>query len=824
MKNLKRVLSLALATVMLLGMMVVGANAAFADQSSIKYTTAVDTLVGLGVINGMEGNTFQPNGTLTRAQAAKIVAYVKAGSNETTIGYYEGNTKFTDVGANHKWAEGAINYCVSLNIISGMTDKTYAPDAQITGAQLAKMMLVALGIAPESKESTLSLTGANWQLNAIRMATENHLFDGMDNSFVATRPVTRQEACQIMFNTLMEKVYKYTPTLTGTVVDHTTTDTLLVECYGATENPNAVDAYGHPATEYTFTDGRQAIQVSHAPILTYTKGVTADQLQKDILNAGYRLDTTAALAYSRNGGTGSYSAAELSSAISGKTMLGGNGVKLEVFANATTKTVNKLVITVTYLSQVTGYTKDDATTTNVDERTLTIAAVTTGSTMTINPKDFSGFNAIYTAYTGNLNSGAPTYVTVVPQYDNSSTAAALDAALATPVVAALNSYNSSSNTLTVGGTTYNYAGTAAATTNPLKTTTTDTVASTSLGKSVNVYTDSYGYVLGVSPVADTTPTNYALVMDYDSYMMAGQQVKLLKTDGTYTIVNAKVGTPAVNTALGATTAPAASGSPATTAVTKGSTLVSYREIDGVYYLTIQSAATSSAFGTQSVTGVTKATPSVGTGIYADAKTVFVVLNAQGVATVYTGIANVPTISSGTYQSIGKGNMVSYVFVTDGTPQGDAAAELIYVFDTTYTVGGTDAKPTYTYNVLKDGELKTVTFGADVHTIIDGKGIYEITAYGNDGNASAVRDAAAPNNTPLTGSGDTVTYFANDTLVAGSTSVGVNANTKYISVNALNAMSVASAGDIVLNTSKVIVVPTVVNGAATSTAAIVFIVG
>lgn len=147
MKNLKRVLSLALATVMVIGMMVVGANAAFNDQKDIDYDIAVNTLVGLGVIDGMGNNTFAPNGTLTRAQAAKMVAYVKAGANEATISYYEGTTKFTDVKANHKWASGSINYCVANGIIAGMTATTYQPDATLTGAQLAKMLLVALGLS-----------------------------------------------------------------------------------------------------------------------------------------------------------------------------------------------------------------------------------------------------------------------------------------------------------------------------------------------------------------------------------------------------------------------------------------------------------------------------------------------------------------------------------------------------------------------------------------------------------------------------------------------------------------------------------------------------
>ena len=172
MKNLKRVLSLALATVMLLGIMVIGANAAFNDQDDIKYDTAVDTLVALKVIDGMSGNNFVPNGTLTRAQAAKMVAYVKAGGNTTVIGYYAGSTKFTDVTANHAWAEGSINYCVANGIINGVSATTYAPDASLTGSALAKMLLVALGYPTDSVKESEALTGANWERNAIRMAQE----------------------------------------------------------------------------------------------------------------------------------------------------------------------------------------------------------------------------------------------------------------------------------------------------------------------------------------------------------------------------------------------------------------------------------------------------------------------------------------------------------------------------------------------------------------------------------------------------------------------------------------------------------------------------
>ena len=72
MKNLKRLLSLALTGVMLVGMMAIGASAAeykdFTDVGEIENTEAVSTMVVLGVINGKgDGSSFYPKGTVTRA-------------------------------------------------------------------------------------------------------------------------------------------------------------------------------------------------------------------------------------------------------------------------------------------------------------------------------------------------------------------------------------------------------------------------------------------------------------------------------------------------------------------------------------------------------------------------------------------------------------------------------------------------------------------------------------------------------------------------------------------------------------------------------------
>ena len=70
MRNLKRALGLALASVMVLSMMVVGAGAAnyddFTDKDEIVNTEAVQMLVELGVLQGKDTGAFDPTGIITR--------------------------------------------------------------------------------------------------------------------------------------------------------------------------------------------------------------------------------------------------------------------------------------------------------------------------------------------------------------------------------------------------------------------------------------------------------------------------------------------------------------------------------------------------------------------------------------------------------------------------------------------------------------------------------------------------------------------------------------------------------------------------------------
>ena len=166
MKNLKRTLSLALTSVMLFGMMVVGSSAAFADADEIVNTEAVEITAGLGLFAGSDGK-FNPTGTVTRAQMATVIVKMLYGS-EINADQFKDVDKFSDVASfEGGWAEGYINLCANHGIVSGYGDGTYKPGNSVTTAEAVTMIINALGV--DAGEGT-------WPLTVMSKAEEMKLF------------------------------------------------------------------------------------------------------------------------------------------------------------------------------------------------------------------------------------------------------------------------------------------------------------------------------------------------------------------------------------------------------------------------------------------------------------------------------------------------------------------------------------------------------------------------------------------------------------------------------------------------------------------------
>ena len=170
------------------------AGAAFTDQADIKVDAdVVDTLVSLGIVEGFEDGSFQPNGTVTRAQMAKMIYVLRTGKSDASA-YNDDKTSFTDIGSH--WARGYIKYCQSLGIIAGKSNTIFAPNATVTAQEAAKMLLVTLGY----DATKAGLTGSGWAAKTNALADENGLLEDVNTSF--TGPCPRQYAAQLIYNAI----------------------------------------------------------------------------------------------------------------------------------------------------------------------------------------------------------------------------------------------------------------------------------------------------------------------------------------------------------------------------------------------------------------------------------------------------------------------------------------------------------------------------------------------------------------------------------------------------------------------------------------------
>ena len=241
---------------MMLSVMVVGAGAAFSDQSKIKNTEAVDACTALNIIGGYPDGSFKPEGNITRAEVTKMICVALNGGKNPAVSTNTTPT-FSDVrnNANAAWAEGYIESCAAQGIVSGVGGGKFAPAGNVTGTQLAKMLLVALGY----KADIEGFTGSAWATNVNIRATQKGLYKDLEK-MDTNAAITRDNAAQMVWNALQAKEVKYEYTLVsenGTLTSKTTLVdkdlTLLKDKYDSDITKGVVTSIGHNSKGYLVT-------------------------------------------------------------------------------------------------------------------------------------------------------------------------------------------------------------------------------------------------------------------------------------------------------------------------------------------------------------------------------------------------------------------------------------------------------------------------------------------------------------------------------------------------------------------------------------------
>lgn len=160
----------------------------------IKYTycKATDSYV-----QGYVDRTFKPNNSLTRAEAAKMLAqFVDAES---------GGAKLPSDIISGKWYYKAVSELFNAGHLAGYPDGTFRPDSTMTRAEFTKL-IVSLGeVTGIADVDFKDVPRSNWAYNYINTAAAAGLITGYDGYiFQPDKEITRAEAV-----TIINRLYEY---------------------------------------------------------------------------------------------------------------------------------------------------------------------------------------------------------------------------------------------------------------------------------------------------------------------------------------------------------------------------------------------------------------------------------------------------------------------------------------------------------------------------------------------------------------------------------------------------------------------------------------
>lgn len=193
MKNLKKLISVIIAVIMIVGSFATVSAADYADvESTNSYYKAIQVLSGLGIAKGDEAGNFNPTADVKRSE---MVTFICRAMGEEDIANGAAGANFTDVAANH-WAAGYIAWGVNRGIINGMGDGTFAPDAPVKYQDAVVMIMRALGYDRIAQRAE----NGGYPTGYLKVASQRGVLNGA--GYDSTKAATREIIAQLINNAL----------------------------------------------------------------------------------------------------------------------------------------------------------------------------------------------------------------------------------------------------------------------------------------------------------------------------------------------------------------------------------------------------------------------------------------------------------------------------------------------------------------------------------------------------------------------------------------------------------------------------------------------
>ena len=730
MRNLKRVLSLGMTAAMITGLMVVGTSAAgYSDVSTEDNVEAIEVLQSVGVMVGDENGDFNPDQLVTRNEMAVVMSNLM----EYNVATYAGTSPFTDVPS---WAEPYVAACWTNGITAGTSATTYGGDASVTTAQAALMLMKALGYFQYSNDF-----GSDWQLATVSQGSKIGLFKDVEAA--VTEAMTRNDVAQMVLNTLESGMVEASSGSSITVGDIVINNNVEYNYVTSSEKfataisdeipasstsstkgaivelgeklydgdlkkyDNAQDDFGRPGTQWrykttdigTFADNTVEVytaKASKGDLYTLLGSSMVNDLKdgsfdldvyyngerqgKEVINEGEKNET---VVYAPNADDYFDRNNSAAAGISGK------GVVTEVYVDDDDDVVT-LVFINTYVMQATADYDED-------KGDLNVTALT-GPAITVNSLEDDEFDVadymendyiIYTYAKGDVQTVEPAKV----------------------VSGEVTSY-SKTNYVTLDGTKYEYAAYIEGKEDESGSYDMTYV----VGDTASIVLDPYGYVIYVDD-ASISVGNYVYVaaiatssglssnVKGDAYFSDGtnEEITIKKltgdTDNETAFANANVNAEDIQDWFSYT-------------------------IDSNGKYTLKQAETSVAtevktkmVGDKEIAQIQNGKTSIGGLVVGNSDTIFLVEDDDNDITVYTGIANVPDITSSkaipvvymqSKDNDEKAASLVYVDATNATIKDSTTDSLLYLLKLEETkVDSADGEPVAVWTAIVDGKVTTV---------------------------------------------------------------------------------------------------------------------
>ena len=813
---MKKLLALVLALVMSMSLVTIS-NADFKDADKIDYTEAVDVMNAVGVFVGDEKGNFNPKENLTRAQAAKIISYLLLGNKTaeglagsgkfTDVAKTSWAAGFVDycaaVGVVNGMGNGKFDPNGSLTTLqfAKMLLVALGYDAKIEGfvgndwsinvSAKANQVGLLNGLDVGANATLTREQAAKMCLNTLKAPLVEYDTKGTTVTVGGDASVT-VGASKAEFKTSTNKKAQ---TISNAVINGTTAYTVefAEEYYSDLKlNADTTDAFGRPCVEWFWkADSIGVYSNSDDLVATYTKEVTAADIYtavgksvSDDVNSGKAnlvsyidgAKTVVAKANVKN-----YVTKNDSTTVNGT----GNGDYTEVYVDGDN---NVTIITIrTYLFQAASdynSKKDTISLTAAGDTKIALDnIVVDGEDFDI--KDFKADDYIL--------------VTATVAAGNKYTVQSIDAA---EVVSGEVTGYKLDNNATLGGTEYKYSSTSLKGSGNVR----GTIYT--VGQNARVVLDKYGYIIAVDEAV--VASNYVYVSEFaqPAGLSNGKVVaSAYFTDGTTADITVK-------DRLGSSSKTSIMGSPVDGKYTANAGWYTFSKNSANEYslYAIESKYTAvnpSGTTTPSYTYDTAANADNTvmkndkvrflkgtTTILANNQTLVVVDDGSDV-NVYTGVKNIPDIILGAGVAGGaaagtadvkvlkntSNNYAYYVFVKvagNVVISGNEDSKLVYYVKYDGQFKTTDNKVYFTYKVLdENGKEEVVKTDAQLANLGTGSiyAVYNKTRVNSDNYITQVYPVTGAANTKYIGNnagaatGSNITTAAYLTYTDGALSLG-----------------------------------------------------